>query len=278
MKTEINLNAYFERTGYEGPITNSLEVLNALHLLHPKAIAFENLNPLLGIPVLLDPESLQQKLVYGNRGGYCFEQNLLLMHVLRALRFQVKGLAARVLWNMPEGRITPRGHMLLLVELEGKRYISDVGFGGQMPTAPLLLEADKVQDTPHGQYQLTRSGVEFTLQSNVKGTWKPLYRFDLMEHFREDYEISNWYLSHHPESHFVTGLLVARPDVNPTRRYALTGNELSTHYMDRETEKHTIKTVAELREILEQIFLVTVPDVPGLNEVLGKLVKKEEMA
>jgi len=35
--------------------------------------------------------------------GYCFEQNLLLSHVLNGLGFKVSGLAARVLWNAPEG-------------------------------------------------------------------------------------------------------------------------------------------------------------------------------
>ena len=71
-----------------------------------------SVNPLLKWPVRLDAPSLEQKLVRSGRGGYCFEQNLLLSHVLNGLGFKVTGLAARVLWNAPEGAITPRGHML----------------------------------------------------------------------------------------------------------------------------------------------------------------------
>ena len=45
---------------------------------HTEAIPFENLNPLLRWPVRLDPASLEEKMVRGGRGGYCFEPNLLL--------------------------------------------------------------------------------------------------------------------------------------------------------------------------------------------------------
>ncbi len=66
------------------------------------AIAFENLNSFLKQPVPLDLASLQQKLIHEKRGGYCFEQNLLLRAVLIALGFQVTAFTARVLWNLPD--------------------------------------------------------------------------------------------------------------------------------------------------------------------------------
>ena len=73
MNSGIDLDAYFTRIGYAGPRTASLETLAAIHLRHPIAIPFENLNPLLRRPVKLDAPSLQQKLVRGGRGGYCYE-------------------------------------------------------------------------------------------------------------------------------------------------------------------------------------------------------------
>ncbi len=86
----IDLGAYFKRIGYDGPRTNTLETLRALHLLHPQAIPFENLDPLLKRPVKLDLPSLEAKLVAGGRGGYCFEQDLLFAQVLSALGFKVQ--------------------------------------------------------------------------------------------------------------------------------------------------------------------------------------------
>ena len=133
----IDLDAYFHRVGYAGPRAATLEALRWLHARHAEAIPYENLDPLVGRPVRLDPASLERKLVRGGRGGYCFEQNLLFRHVLEALGFRVTGLAARVLWNAVEGVVPPRGHMVLRVELADGPYLADVGFGGQSLTGPL---------------------------------------------------------------------------------------------------------------------------------------------
>ena len=38
------------------------------------AISYETIDPLLGHPPKLDVASLQQKMIVGGRGGYCFEQ------------------------------------------------------------------------------------------------------------------------------------------------------------------------------------------------------------
>ena len=43
----IDLDAYCRRVGYDGPRSATLDTLRALHRLHPQAIAFENLDPLL---------------------------------------------------------------------------------------------------------------------------------------------------------------------------------------------------------------------------------------
>ena len=99
----LDLSAYFARIGYDGPRAPTLETLRAIQRLHSQAIAFENLNPLLTLPVRLDVESLQQKLVRSRRGGYCFEHNGLLLPVLRALGFRVSGLAGRVVFGEVAG-------------------------------------------------------------------------------------------------------------------------------------------------------------------------------
>ncbi|MGC2223788.1 MAG: arylamine N-acetyltransferase [Methylocella sp.] len=104
-----------------GGRTPTLETLETVIARHTETIPFENLNPLLRWPVRLDPASLEEKMVRGGRGGYCFEQNLLLKNVLNALGYRVTGLAPRVLWNAPEGAITPRGHMLLRVDKASRR-------------------------------------------------------------------------------------------------------------------------------------------------------------
>ena len=97
----IDLDAYFHRIGYAGERVPSLVTLRTINELHPRAIAFENLDPLMRCPVTLDASSLQRKMVLDGRGGYCYEHNLLFGHVLKSLGFQVRALAGRVVWNLP---------------------------------------------------------------------------------------------------------------------------------------------------------------------------------
>ena len=271
MASVIDLDAYFERIGYSGGRTPTLETLRAIHFRHPQAIPFENLNPLLGRPVRLDAASLQEKLVLGGRGGYCFEHNLLLGHALRGLGFQVTELAARVLWNAAPDAVRPRSHMLLLVDVvDSGRYIADVGFGGLTLTGPLRLQPDTEQETPHESFRLLRTQDEFVLQARIGEAWKPLYRFSLEEQLLPDYEVTNWYLSNHPASQFVTGLMAARPE--PDRRYALRNNQLAVHYRSGRTEQRTLTSAAEMKETLERAFHIRLTDLPELNDAFARLI------
>ena len=264
----IDLDAYFRRVGYGGPRKPTLETLRELHRLQPQAIAFENLDPLLGRPVRLDPGSLEQKMVHGGRGGYCFEQNLLFAHALRELGFQVTELAARVLWNVPPGVNTSRVHMLLLVEVEGERYLTDVGFGGNVLTAPLLLDSDDEQATPHEPFQVLKDGAGYYLQFKMRGEWVKLYRFDLSEQLLPDHEQGNWFVSTHPNSIFVNGLMAARAESD--RRYALSNNVLSVHRLNGASEKRTL-SAGELRDALGDLFKIKLADLDGLDTTLARL-------
>lgn len=258
----INLDAYLARIGYDGSREASLETLQALHRLHPQAIAFENLDPLLRrLPVRLDAASLMDKLVHSRRGGYCFEQNLLFGHVLTALGCRVSGLAARILWNQPEDARPPRGHMLLKVQAGSVDYIADVGFGALTLTAPLRLEPGAEQQTPHERFRLVGQDGLLRMDALLGDEWKPVYRFDLQEQVQADYEITNYYLSSHPDSHFGRTLIAARPA--PEGRYALFGRRLAFHQRNGLSERRELANVAELRAVLDTVFLIDAPDDGG---------------
>jgi N-hydroxyarylamine O-acetyltransferase len=271
MQDEFDLHAYFERIGYGGPATPQLETLREVHRLHPQAIAFENLNPLLHWPVPLDVRSLQQKLVKQRRGGYCYEHNLLLKHALERIGFRVAGLAARVLMNLPEDAVRPRTHMLLRVDVEDVLWIADVGFGGMTLTAPLRLLEHVPQSTPHEPFRLTRLGDDYLLQAEIRDEWRTLYRFDLQEQVLPDYELTSWYLSNNPESHFVQRLIAAR--TAPQRRYALRQNELATHELSGETTRRVLKSAADLRGALTATFGIELPQSAELNRKLKEIAE-----
>jgi N-hydroxyarylamine O-acetyltransferase len=64
-ETIVDLDAYFSRIGFRGGRTPTLETLETIVARHTEAIPFENLNPLLRWPVLLDPASLEEKMCAG---------------------------------------------------------------------------------------------------------------------------------------------------------------------------------------------------------------------
>ncbi len=274
--SEADLDAYFARLGYDGPREPRARTLERLHALHAEKIPFENLSPFLGEPVRLDLESLQDKLLRRGRGGWCFEHNILFAHMLDAIGFDVVRLAARVRWNVPPERITPRSHMLLHVRLPEGDYIADVGFGGLTLTAPLKLEPDLEQATPHEPYRIIAREGGYRLDARIAGDWNTLYTFDLAEHQLADYEVSNWYLCNHPDSQFLKVVIAARAE--PSVRHALRGSRYSVHRPNGETEKIQVESVEAYRDLLEKTFTIRLPDAPNLDEKLERMIEAERPA
>jgi N-hydroxyarylamine O-acetyltransferase len=230
----------------------------------------ENLDPLTGKRVKLDPESLQRKLIDEHRGGYCFEHNGLMQLVLRQLGFAITPLGARVVWNATSAALPPRTHCLTLVELDDTRYIVDVGFGSLTPTAPLRLEANLEQRTPHETMRLLDDAGTYVLEAQTEGTWRAMYRFDLQPQLPSDYAMGNWYVSTLPESHFVTRLGVAR--VLPNARLTLRADELATHDPRTGTTRSRVESVAQLRVVLTERFGIHLPEDPALETALVRTV------
>jgi N-hydroxyarylamine O-acetyltransferase len=248
----MDLDAYFGRIGYSGPREPTLEVLRALHALHPAAIPFEAIDCLLGRGVDISPAAVDAKLIQRRRGGYCFEQNSLFQRVLAALGFAVEGLAARVCWNMvPDQPAQPRTHMVLRVAVEGEPWIADVGFGGCVLTAPLRLQPGLEQPTDHDRYRLTPVGEDLRLEVLREPGWVPAYDISLSPCVPRDYEMANWFTSTHPSSHFRHRLLAAR--TTPEARYGLLLNQLNVRPRDGPPEK-TVLDAAGLEAALRDIF------------------------
>lgn len=256
-----NLDGYFTRIGYSGPRTSTLKTLQAIVQHHTQTIPFENLNPYLRLPVKLDLDSLETKLVRSRRGGFCFEQNRLLRQVLLALGYESKPLGARVIWGRPPGFMPPRTHMVQLLTIEGQHYMADVGFGGMTPTAPILLEPGLVQQTPHEPFRFILEDGDYILQALIGDTWRALYRFDLTVQQPADYEIGNFWVCHAPESHFITGVSAAR--MEPGRRYALRNTNLTIHHTGGISEEQTLCNVDDLLMVLNETFYITVPTSTG---------------
>ena len=249
---EADLDAYFARIGYDGPRTAELSTLRALHALHPAAIPFEAIDVLLDRGVDLTPEAVDAKLIHGRRGGYCFEQNSLFARVLTALGFEVEGLAARVRWNMPPGAAAqPRTHMVNRVEIDGVSWLADVGFGGCVLSAPLLLDSPDAQAARHDRYRLVPIAGGVTQEVEREQGWVPAYDLSMVPCVPRDYEMANWFTSTHPTSHFRSTLLVAL--TRPEARYGLLHNRLTVRPVGDEPARE-ILDAAGIERVLVEVF------------------------
>ena len=272
----IDLAAYFDRTGYTGPSEPTVEALHALVAAHNGAIPFENLDPLMGIPVAdLGAAALSDKLVARRRGGYCYEQNGLMGYVLDELGYRVERFAGRVVWMQPDdGPLPAQTHNVLSVTVPGVEgpFLVDVGFGGQTLTSPIRLEAGPVQETRHEPYRLAEHGDGLVLETEIRGEWQTLYTFTTRPQPLIDLEVGSWYVSTQPKSVFVVGLSAAR--ATDDARWNLRGRHLAIH-RGGETERIKFDSAADVLEALTDRFGINLADLGDhadlearVNEVL----------
>jgi N-hydroxyarylamine O-acetyltransferase len=268
MSDDANIDAYFERIGFSGSIAPTLQTLEALHALHPAAIAYENLDALMGAPIRLELRNLEQKLLFEKRGGYCFEHNLLFKAMLEDLGFEVTGLGATVQWNRPDDEEDrPISHMVLLVDIAGTQYLADVGFGIVTPTTPLRLKADVEQATPNETFRLVGGEPMWQVEVLIEEEWRRVFRFDLTERSFEDYLGYNDATASDPL--FRDNLMAARAEKG--RRVTLFNRELSTYVVGAPPEKRALTSLGEMKDALATQFGIALPAAERLDPALERL-------
>jgi arylamine N-acetyltransferase len=268
-----DLSAYFARTGYPGSADPTLETLRGLVAAHNRSIPFENLDPLMGVPVVdLSVEALTDKLVYRRRRGYCYEHNGLVGYVLDELGFDVQRLAGRVVWMRQDNTLPAQTHQVLEVRLPGGDgpYLVDVGFGGQTLTSPIRLAAGPVQQTRHEPYRLLDHAEGFELHAQVGGEWQPLYLLSPLPQPRIDLEVGSWYVSTYPESPFVVGLSAAL--VTDDARWNLRGRHLAVHRAGG-TEKTRLDSAGQVLDVLADRFGIDLTDLGDRGEVESRVAE-----
>lgn len=269
MGDAVRLNAYFERIGFAGSIAPTLATLEALHLLQPAAIPFENIDLLLGLPARLDQAGLEQKLLDEHRGGTCVELNLLLLRVLLELGFGARPHLAKVLAGAAEDRGRKPDHMLLGVDIAGTTWLADAGFGGRLQTAPLKLLPDLEQETPLGTYRIVDDSPALRLEFRRDENWWPAYRFTL--DVADEEASSAVFAGIAGEAHgfLREHLLVERAAA--TGRATLLDARLSVEEEGGRQERR-LGSVAEIRDTLAGTFGIAPPAAEGLDAALAQVL------
>ncbi|MCT2564153.1 arylamine N-acetyltransferase family protein [Chryseobacterium herbae] len=264
------LDLYLKRIQAEQPAENTgkLELLKRLHQLHPKNITFENIETFTGEAPSLQLNAVFNKLVTLERGGYCYEQNSLFKDVLETVGFTIKMHLARVVWGSKDGTGTARSHMMLTTDIDGVKYLVDVGFGSMTLTSPIILNTDIEQETPNGLFRLIKTEDFYRLEV-LKEEWLPIYKFSLEEVEFSDLEMANWYIATGPGSVFSQFLMITR--VNEEARYALFNNTFNIRWNDGRKESSEITELDQLAFILKTYFNLHHLSDELLEKVYGKL-------
>ncbi|XP_041923639.1 arylamine N-acetyltransferase, pineal gland isozyme NAT-3-like isoform X1 [Alosa sapidissima] len=259
----MDVQTYLKRIGYSGPVVPRLETLQEIHRCHMLAVPFESLTIHSGGKIKLELSWIYEKIVVERRGGFCFENNGLLSWLLAQLGFQVTILAAHV-----RNRFTclygpPFDHIVIMVTLEGHRWLCDVGFGACYEL-PLSLETLSPQKQVHGVFRLRHQGDMIFLESSaeaqgdgvqgeVKDTtlggeisWTELYKFTLQPRQLEDFRNMCEYHQTSPSSLFYCKSLCSL--LLPHGRITYMGHKLIVTTYPTEDGRPVVKTTQDLTD------------------------------
>jgi N-hydroxyarylamine O-acetyltransferase len=246
----LDIDAYRARIRYGGPLVPTTDVLFALHRAHALTIPFENLDIILGRGISLDLDAIQDKLLRHRRGGYCFEHNLLFAALLERAGFTVRRHLGRVLSADPN-RHQPRTHMTINVDVDGRTWHADVGFGTAL-SEPIPLVDGATVDQGGWRHGITRrKDGAWALRSLGPEGWSDRYAYTQERQYLVDYIAASHYTSTYPGSHFTQKPVAVR--LAPEARYRLNGLELSTATPDGNDERRDVMP-SEIGPILRDAF------------------------
>jgi N-hydroxyarylamine O-acetyltransferase len=256
----MDVTQYLTRIHYSGPLSPTAETLRQLQVAHLQSVPFENLSIHANEPIVLNDDSLFEKIVTRRRGGFCYELNGLFAALLRTLGFKVEMLSAGVS-NNQNGFGPDFDHMTLLVTAPDKpdeRWLADVGFGDSF-IEPLLLDERDEQLQGGRAYRIDPEDDHLVLlQRDRDGEWKPQYRFSLAPHSYTDYEQMCRYHQTSPESHFTKARMCSL--AMPEGRITLSGLRFITTTSTGERLERTLGNEEKFDEMLRELFGVVITD------------------
>lgn len=195
----MEIEQYLDRFKASHDNKPSLQQLSELQRLHMTNIPFENLDVIRRVPIYLNLNTIYEKIVLRNRGGYCYELNGLFHWLLRQLGYDASLIAATVF--RPNGQwAKPETHAAMIVQLD-EPYLVDVGFGDST-FLPIPLNGSPQTDVS-GTYAVQQSSKDvFDLIRTRNGESRPLYRFSTIEKQLSDFHEGCVFNQVSPESTF----------------------------------------------------------------------------
>ncbi|WP_340100190.1 arylamine N-acetyltransferase family protein [Salinibaculum salinum] len=217
----MDVDRYLSRIGLnpDALSEHSVEGLARIQRAHVRSVPFENLSitgdPFTGDPgegVTLSLQTLYQKIVEDERGGYCFELNGLFGWLLAEGGFEADRIAARVLGEDGDAR-PPANHHAHVVTLD-RRYLVDAGLGVPTMRQPLPLDGSPRTDEAGVTWRVVESDrpdADYLTQFRMPGDddWTDRYVFRERPRELAFFEATCEYLASAPESPFTGAPVVS---------------------------------------------------------------------
>lgn len=212
---------YLRRIGCSGSAEPTLDFMNELQQCHIYTVPYENIDIMLHKPLSMEMDAIYTKVVDCHRGGYCFELNGLFGWLLGQLGFKVTEYTARFLLN--ESNIPMRRHRVNVADLEGERYLCDVGVGIEVPRQAVKLVNGLEQEICGTIYRMDwEDFYGWVLNENYKGEWRRIHSFTLEPQLPIDFVMPSFYCEKHPDSIFNRAPMLSIK--TPEGRITLDGN------------------------------------------------------
>jgi len=304
--SRIGLSSSSLVSGDAGAANCDRETLASIMKGQSLSIAFENLDVVQKRIVSMDRDDVETKLVDRSRGGYCFEQNTLLMMALKELGYeQVQPLLCRVRWgkkdDAKDGPNTAYTHMALKVKTNsssnngdeaaggGKFYLADVGFAGTNSIEPIdLCIGQQPQQLSDGKFRVVPSkhgGNHYVLELLARskdnnnddedddaGEWRPLYEWRDEPSPVVDLECSNWFSCTYPKARFTTQFFVCRTIGGDEKHHILNDEYVirKGYGPNKLVTKEKIADKSRLLELVDTVFGIklTEKDKEGIDRFL----------
>ncbi|WP_328329606.1 arylamine N-acetyltransferase [Kribbella sp. NBC_00382] len=247
--------AFLRRIGVAEHSAPSIEGLSELHEAFVSTVPYESVQFQFGQGGSMDPEVVARRIIAREAGGYCFQLNGVLAHLLTSLGYDVTMHRGGV-QTATRPAVVDASHMVLTVVLDDEPWLVDAGLGdGLLTPMPLQVGATAYQEP-------------FTLklrESELVDGWRLDHDpraglvgmdFESAPAAFTDFEAQHQHLSLAADSPFVRtcSAFLRRPDsMSSLRSVGLTQTN-----KDRIDNK-IIETQPEYYEILADVFLLPLP-------------------
>ncbi|KKK39110.1 arylamine N-acetyltransferase [Mesobacillus campisalis] len=209
---------FLERIGMSKNEGISFEDLDKVLEKTANSIPFENLCIMENRMKPLTEENVTDKILLQREGGLCYELNSILHLFLKVNGFDTVLIRGVVFDQMKqEWSRTGKTHVANLVRHNGKVYLLDTGFGGNLPLKPVPLTGEVVSSR-NGDFRAERAETEhgdFVFYMKLKHKdqeWKIGYAFDSNERVEVVEELNEiqTIIADHLESAFNKGPLLTK--------------------------------------------------------------------